>query len=603
MRNSAAGRDGFDAVDLAVMSNRFESIVREMESTIFRTARSSVVGVTRDLSCCIVSGNDELLFSAEGLIVHVYGAGLLAKSMRELHPEFSEGDAYLHNDPYRGNTHPGDHSILVPVFVDGEHIFTTIVKAHQADIGAALPTTYSPAAVDVYAEGALIFPCVKIQQNRTDVADIIRMCQVRIRVFDVWYGDYLAALAAARVGEKRLVEFVRKFGAERTRAFVKAWLDYSESRAREAIRELPAGRIETSGSYDPVPGAPDGIPIKMTMDIDAQKGEIVIDLRDNPDCLPNGENLSEATAKNAAIAAVLVSLNSRPQEGIRVPLNAGTFRCFDVLLRENCVVGIPRHPASCSNATGGPSLTVSALGLAALAERTQEIGAAHSSSGAGPALAVISGVDSRTGRPYVTQISIGSSGGPATKYVDGWLNFLAFPAAGLQYLDSIEVTEQKYPVIVQISRIRPDSEGAGRRRGAPGSLNEYGPRAGNVVTIYYNIVGGYRPAEGVCGGEPAALPTAYRMRADGITEELPSTGGAVELRPGERIGSRSSGGGGFGSPLEREPELVLEDVKMGFITSERAKVCYGVEISGDVTRPESLTIDQQRTRQYRAQAQ
>lgn len=336
------------------------------------------------------------------------------------------------------------------------------------------------------------------------------------------------------------------------------------------------------------------------MDIDTTNGEIVIDLRDNPDCLPNGQNLSEATAKNAAIAAILVSLNSRPGGDIRVPLNAGTFRCFDVLLRENCVVGIPRHPASCSNATGGPSLTVSALAMAALAEKTKEIGAAHSASGAGPALAVISGTDNRNGRPFVTQISVGSSGGPATKYVDGWLNFLAFPAAGLQYLDSIEITEQKYPVFVRTSCVRPDSEGAGRRRGAPGSLNEYGPRTNNTLTVYYDIVGGYRPVEGVCGGRAADLPGAYVVRTDGSIEELPPTAGAVQLKAGELVGSRAGGGGGFGDPFEREPHLVLHDLREGFVTLERARERYGVVIRGTMDCPEALAVDEPETAALRS---
>ena len=102
--------------------------------------------------------------------------------MAELHPDFQEGDAFLHNDPYLGNSHPADHTILVPVFVEGAHIFTCCVKAHQSDIGNSIPTTYTPKAIDVYQEGALIFPCVKVQEDYTDVGDIIRMCLKRIRV-------------------------------------------------------------------------------------------------------------------------------------------------------------------------------------------------------------------------------------------------------------------------------------------------------------------------------------------------------------------------------------------------------------------------------------
>ena len=161
--------DAFDRVDLAVMANRFDGIVREMENTLLRTARSSVIGLCRDFSCSLVSARDELVASADHVPrVHQH------RHLRTLHPDLAEGDAFLHNDPYDGNTHAADHTILVPVFFGGEHRFTGVVKAHQADIGNAVPTTYCPDAEDVYAEGALIFPCVRVQRDFADVEDIVR---------------------------------------------------------------------------------------------------------------------------------------------------------------------------------------------------------------------------------------------------------------------------------------------------------------------------------------------------------------------------------------------------------------------------------------------
>ena len=135
-----------DQVLIAVLANRFEAIVREMTNTLFRTGRSSVLNMARDFSCSIVTADDQLLAAAEGLQVHVLGAGLQTASMRELHPDAVEGDAFLHNDPYLGNTHTADLTLLVPVFVDGEHVFTACAKAHQADCGNADPSTYMPYA-------------------------------------------------------------------------------------------------------------------------------------------------------------------------------------------------------------------------------------------------------------------------------------------------------------------------------------------------------------------------------------------------------------------------------------------------------------------------
>jgi N-methylhydantoinase B len=171
-----------DPILLAVMANRLDGICREMTNTLLRSARSAVINMARDFSCSIVSADNLLLAAAEGLPVHVIGSEFLAEAMTELHGhDLREGDAFLHNDPYLGNTHSADHAILVPVFVGGEHVFTAVAKAHQADAGNQLPTTYVPTAKDVYDEGALNFPCVRVQRDYQTNDDIIRMCQRRIR--------------------------------------------------------------------------------------------------------------------------------------------------------------------------------------------------------------------------------------------------------------------------------------------------------------------------------------------------------------------------------------------------------------------------------------
>ena len=196
----------FQGASLAVLINRFEGIARKMSNTLLRTGRSGVLNRAKDFSCCIVTASGDLLATAESLPIHVLsGPDLMARSMTEFHPDLKKGDAFIHNSPYHGCSHPADQTILVPVFDEaGRHRFTVLAKAHQADIGNSQPTTYMADAKDVYNEGALIFPCVTIQRDYRDVADIIRMCEMRIRVPEQWRGDYLAALGAVRIGEREL---------------------------------------------------------------------------------------------------------------------------------------------------------------------------------------------------------------------------------------------------------------------------------------------------------------------------------------------------------------------------------------------------------------
>ena len=132
--------DALDPVVMTVIANRLDGVVREMTNTLLRAARSAVISSARDFSCCILTGDNHLLASAEGLPVHIFGAHLQGENMCRYHVgDIREGDAYLDNDPYGGNTHPADHTFLVPVFIGGEHLFTTVAKCHMADIGNSIP--------------------------------------------------------------------------------------------------------------------------------------------------------------------------------------------------------------------------------------------------------------------------------------------------------------------------------------------------------------------------------------------------------------------------------------------------------------------------------
>lgn len=588
-----------DTTTLVVMSNRMDSITREMTNTVVRAARSTTMAA-RDFSCCIVSQDHELLSCPEGMPAHVFGMGPSAKSMVETQPELREGDAYIHNDPYMGNSHAADHQILVPVFIDGEHLFTACTKAHQVDVGNALPTTYMPLARDVYEEGAIIFPCVKIQSDYEDNADVIRMCERRIRGFEIWYGDYLAQLGAVRLAERRLKEYCDKFGVDLVKQFVKEWLDYSERVTADAIAQLPAGKVTGHTKLDPFPGIPDGIPLQVEIDVKPDEGEVVVDMTENPDCVPIGLNLTESTATNGGIAGVLCVLNSRRNsKRVIVPNNAGSFRRIKVKLRENCVVGIPRHPVSCSVATNTVANRVHGMVTLAFTKLGHGVGLAEPCYGSPPFMGVVSGRDRRRDKFYIMQIVAGTAGGPASAESDGWLMMLLANAAGMGYMDSSEVSEQKNPIIIWNKTVRQDSEGAGATRGAPGNVSIYGPRF-DPMEVHYFLEGVQNRPQGALGGGSPAGPEVYRAEPGGEWTPLTDTIGAAVIDPHKSIVSLSAGGGGYGDSLERSPGLVLEDVIEGWISIERAKAVYGVVLSGDPERWETLAVDDAATEKQRA---
>lgn len=581
----------FDPVKLSVLANAFDGVVREMTSGLLRSARSSVINTARDFSCAVLTADNQLLAAAEGVPVHVFGAGPLGEDMVALHDDIREGDAFLHNDPYLGNSHAADHVILVPIFIEGRHLFTAVTKAHQADCGNSLPTTFFATARDVYEEGALIFPCVRIQRDYTDLDDIIRMCRARIRVPDQWYGDYLASVGASRIAERRVQELAAKFGADTLVEFVDAWFDYSERLAVSAIERLPEYVMTGNSTHDPFPGTgPDGVPLQATISVKPAEGRVTIDLRDNPDNLPNGLNLTRATATGAALAGILAGL---PES---LPSNAGTFRRVEVLLRDGCAVGVPKHPYSCSSGTTNLADRVVNIVQAAFAGIADGYGTAEGAAGQAPAKSVISGIDERNGNAYVNQILVGGVGGPATPYVDGWPTYQRPVCGALLYHDSVEVDEQRYPILIHERVLIADSGGAGRQRGGLGTRVTIAARD-DGLTLTYGLEGKFNPPQGVRGGASGSVPEAWVETPDGTRKEIPVVG-RFDMSRGERVVSIAPGGGGYGDPLERSVEAVLDDLREGRITSESARSTYGVVVSGGVV-DDAATAAARRTQQTR----
>jgi N-methylhydantoinase B len=564
-----------DTVELAVIHSRFEAVVRAMLNTLVRSARTGVLGVAHDLSCCVLTADDELLAWAESLPIHVVsGPDIMCRSMKEFHKSFKRGDAFLHNSPYHGCSHAADWTILIPVLDDaGVHQFTVFAKAHQGDCGNAAPTTYSFAPRDVYEEGALIFPCVKIQDDYRDNEDLIRMCRQRIRVPDQWWGDYLAMIGSARVGESRMLEMMAEVGIDRLKAYARQWFDYSEQRMVEAIRGLPSGTRIATTRHDAFEQIPEGIPVKVEVTVDSEVGSITIDLRDNPDCQPCGLNLSEACARTAAMIGAFYVV------GGAVPPNAGSFRRLNVLLRENCCVGIPRHPASCSTATGGLMDRVANSTLRALSELADGLGMAEFGVCQPPAGAVLSGYDPRTGHPFINQLCLACTCGPGTPRQDGWLTAYNVGTAGMLHKDSVEIDELKHPIRILEQRLIPNSEGAGRFRGAPGAYVEFAP-VGCDIEVMTNSDGHQTPARGVHGGLDGSAARCFLRDADGAIAELPGFH-RITLRDGQSILSVSCGGGGYGRAEERDPERVAKDVAEQWIDAQRALDVYRVAVRSD----------------------
>jgi N-methylhydantoinase B len=564
---------GFDPVLLAVLSSRIKSIILEMTNTVMKASRSSIIKNARDMSCGILTYDNRLVSVEEALPIHVTALELTTKPIVELFDDIKEGDAFLNNSPFYGGTHHADITVCVPVYFDGEPMFWTLARSHHADIGAPEATSYLPYAKEIYQEG-VHFPCVRVQENFKDKADIIRIAMQKIRVSNIFHGDYRAQIGACRTGERRLKELASHYGVDIVKAFIEAWMSYGERRAIAAIRKLPAGTYTYSVRHDPVPGvADDGIPIKAIVTVDPEQGLVTVDARDNPDAVPGGLNLSEACA--VAACRIGIFYNVDPE----MPHNHGSASRINVLLRDGCVVGRPRHPIGTSCATSNCMERLANAVQCSFTQMGAPYGMAEGGGNFSAALGVVSGIDERHGEPvpYITQFMMALSGGPGLFGYDGWLTYEASSGNGVMICDSVEVNEAMYPVLFGERRIAINTAGPGQWCGAPSVKGTYRSLDGDIL-LYYCGDGGTFPANGVLGGQAGSTCGSWKRHEDGNVERLPDFHQET-FSASEEVVYRSCGGGGYGDPLSRDPELVRLDVERLWLGSENARDIFGVVLN------------------------
>jgi N-methylhydantoinase B len=259
------------------------------------------------------------------------------------------------------------------------------------------------------------------------------------------------------------------------------------------------------------------------------------------------------------------------------------------LLREGAVIGRPKFPNCCSIATTNVADRLLNTSGAAFAKLGEGFGLAEGAVGLGVGMAVLSGLDHRHGdAPYVNQLHVSANGGPASAKADGWVTYGIPVISGMMFRDSVEIDELKHPIQIRQLSLIPGSGGAGTYRGAPSAIVEYGPKKHPMIVMYPGD-GQVNAPQGVRGGHNGRLAERWLIKADGTQERLPNAA-QVRLEAGDYLRGIDCSGGGYGSPLKRDPRRVLNDVIEQFETVERAESIYGVVLKG-TTSEDTLTID------------
>lgn len=586
------GDANVDPVIFSVVYARLDGILSEMTETILTTARNPILYGAKDFTCTMMSSRAEVLSVHDCLPAHV---GTMDPALRFVIRMFGddirEGDVFVNNASFAGNAHVGDWTMFSPIFYEGELVSWAVTKCHIIDTGAHIPANVDFYARDVYEE-AIHFPAVRLCRDHKLIPDLMRFIGYNFRYPEQWHGDFLAQVGSLWTAEVRVKELCDRFGLNVVKGCFSEMLRYGERCMREQIKKLPKKDVEVEVVGEVIEGFfPDGIPLKLRLSVDPDEGRITFDYTDMPDQQPFGLNLTYATARCSALQGTLAILDPS------IPANQGALNLIDVKLREGSAAGIPRWPVGTSVATTGLCDQVTNLVLQAWSQVVPDIAMAGMGE-YGCANFFGSGVSPETNEPYTHVFYLVASGGGAVANHDGLPHMFGPCIMGNMGYESIELVELASPVLVWETSAVTDSGGAGKYRGGVGLRQTIQP-IDHELHLGYCGVGHTAAPFGLFGGEAGGLADHWIAdHATGEVVEALSAAGESEVRSTQEWIALTNGGGGSGSPLERDPDAVLDDVIDGFVSLSAARDIYHVEIQAIGA---TFRIDSEATQILRAQ--
>lgn len=565
---TAAKRDEIDPITFSVMLSRFENTANEMTLTLEYTAWTSILALARDYSCAIYDAQPRQICMFDALPIHTTSMHLvLAEIHRTFEGEIHEGDMFMCNAPYRQNTHVGDVVTAEPVFAEGRHMFWSVTKGHQLDVGAFVPSSVAPPAKDVWQEG-LHIPPLKIHDRGVPRADVIDLYLSNLRYRELLRGDLMAQLGSVGKGTARLKELVSEYGADEVERYVDEIIAYADRRMAEEIRKMPDGEYTSEAwiDSDGVDKTSRPIKVKVTVDDDMVK----VDYTGSAEQSPRGINGSFATSQGAPAIPFMYYIDPD------IPHNHGCFKHIEAYSPEGTQCNA-KYPASTSAATIIPTDCMHDVVNKAMAAAIPDQVPAGSARAAN--MPNFNGVDERTGEPWAAMFFNNGGGEGASKNTDGWPIQATLAAMGGLKSLVIEQLELLYPLISDRMELEPDSMGFGQWIGGPGVRFAVRPTHGDTEVITFGE-GQLDPPHGVLGGTMAIGGGQWVEHADESRSYMSSTA-YYNLRMGERRVGVSTGGGGYGNAWERDAEQVRRDVRDGFVSREAAKEHFGVVVSDD----------------------
>ncbi|MEU0568626.1 hydantoinase B/oxoprolinase family protein [Nonomuraea sp. NPDC005983] len=553
-----------DGLTAEVLRNALVVAAEEASIVVVRSAYSTFIVEGSDASAAILDVRGRLIAhsTATTLMNSMALKVALPELLRDVPPgTMRPGEVYVLNDAYRGGVHTNDLLVYRPVFVGDAPRYFTATMIHVSDLGGLSAGGMAPLATDIFLEGLQLPPVRLATANGLEPA-VEAILRANSRTPDKVMGDVRALVAGAAVAAARVAALVEEYGEDGLEAGVEDYLDHTEASTRAALSDLPEGRFEASYPIDDDgvhPGEPHHVRVAVTLG----GRRAVVDFAGTGPQVPAAINASASQSMAAAVFAVRCFLDPS------IAMNDGCLRAIEVRLPEGSLLNA-RSPFPC----GGRFVPVYAAMEAifqALSDAVPERAIAASGILQPFSIAAV-------GAPYWIHLSYDFGGVGARQGLDGPDATGVHFGIGRNSVPQAEPVESRCPLVVESIETVPDSGGPGRHRGGLGSRTVYRFLADCHVTTRGDRLRLAPP--GRDGGLPGRLGGFFRRHLDGTVEPLASKVNNVRFAAGEAFIVETTGGGGIGSPAERDREAVLADLEAGRVTPRGALEDYGVSPDG-----------------------
>ncbi len=556
-----------DLITAEIVRQYLETVSEEISKTMENTSVSQVFSEAHDYSSGIFYFSDdriELLARANSQPVHIFASLTSVEAMlREFKYSLKEGDIIIATDPYFGGSHIPDWTVMKPIFYRGKPVFFPAVRAHFVEVGGPVPGGYNSQANEIWQEGFRLAP-MKLYEKGEIRKDVFDLLAANNRLPEVMHGDLSAMIGACRVGEERILRLIEKYGLESVLETVDYLLDYSEKMVRNVISTWEDGTYSGSSLLDHDFRGGEDINVDVTLKV-------------------SGDGCSvDFTGTHAQTSGFINSVPGNTLSWVYtefavvmagIPVNSGFFRPIQVTLPKGTVVN-PYSPAPVGNSTLCIGNDIGQAVMKALENVSPgRVGSAFIDM----TINTVYGNNSRYGGELYISVDYSpapiSSGG--ANGTDGWGGYAA-PHASLK-ITSFELMEVLFPWVYLQNEYSIDTAAPGKWRGCPAHVMQRKATT-DPVGNHFQVQHSRYPLKGFVGGGDAAGNLVIVDYGGDNEQSISVAREFYWQQPGEIVWARKQGGGGWGDPLSRDPEMVLRDVLDELVSVEGALRDYGVII-------------------------